>query len=75
MSIEHGAFHNLRYLLAGCLMDIDERNIVAEILEEKEKVDAGKVEKAKDEVSILDKVAQKIISRDLTQKGRGDWKD
>jgi len=57
MNIEHGAFHNLRYLLAGCLMNNEERNIVAEIIEEREKTDAGKVdnEKDNDEVSILDK--------------------
>jgi len=61
MNIEHGAYHNLRYILAGCLMNSEERNIVAEIIEERESVDStveSEVEKAKmdDEVSIFDKV-------------------
>eukprot|EP00092_Neocalanus_flemingeri_P026714 GFUD01028964.1.p1 GENE.GFUD01028964.1~~GFUD01028964.1.p1 ORF type:complete len:488 (+),score=96.23 GFUD01028964.1:238-1701(+) len=57
MNIEHGAYHNLRYILAGCLMNSEERNIVAEIIEEREKVDDGQVEVVNNEkeVSILDR--------------------
>jgi len=61
MNIEHGAYHNLRYILAGCLMNSEERNIVAEIIEERESVDVtaeSELEKTKmdAEVSIFDKV-------------------
>jgi len=67
MNIEHGAFHNLRYLLAGCLMNIEERNIVAEIIEEREKADTGTVVKEKDEISILDR-AFPLVKEDVQQE-------
>jgi len=61
MNIEHGAYHNLRYILAGCLMNSEERNIVAEIIEERESVEITadsevQVAKKNAEVSIFDKV-------------------
>ena len=57
MNIEHGAYHNLKYILAGCLMNVEERNIVAEIVEERQKdSDAGEGKGANvEQISILDK--------------------
>ena len=39
MNIEHAAAYNLRFILAGCLMNEDERKIVSEIVEEREATD------------------------------------
>jgi len=36
MSIEHGVSYSLNYILAGCLMNDDERNVVANIIEDRE---------------------------------------
>jgi hypothetical protein len=36
MSVEHGITSNFNYILAGCLMNQDERNVVANIIEERE---------------------------------------
>lgn len=36
MNIEHGVSYSLNYILAGCLMNDDERNVVANIIEDRE---------------------------------------
>jgi len=41
MNIEHGAFYNLDYILAGCLMSKDERQVITELFEEKQMSSSG----------------------------------
>jgi len=36
MKVEHGASGNLSYILAGCLMSKEERNVVAALIEERQ---------------------------------------
>ena len=60
MNIEHGAFYNLDYILAGCLMSGDQRKVVSELIEENpavgnpDRYQVSDAENLKD-VSILDK--------------------
>ena len=38
MDIEHGITSNLTFILAGCLMSSEEREVVAQIIEVTEKI-------------------------------------
>jgi len=61
MNIEHGAFYNLKFLLAGCLMNDEERNVVAEMIEERQETKSnvndseGVAAENGENLSILDK--------------------
>jgi len=59
MNIEHGAFYNLDFILAGCLMSKDERQVIFELIDEKLKSNSGNECNEDDdnvnELSILDR--------------------
>jgi len=70
MNIEHGAFYNLEYILAGCLMDEDERKVVSEVIAEKEEAARANTEEGNDEdalkdVSILDKAFPLVMNASM----------
>ena len=70
MNIEHGAFYNLEYILAGCLMNGDQRKVMSKLIEENPAFgsldsDEGNDEENLKDVSILDKAFPLVVNTSI----------